>query len=414
MGYQDHAAALPYALGLSAKDIVTTIPTIGVINNTFVLSAGVTGGTPLRVSAWEGGAGCGGYWFISRIMRAYISEADNVDALVWVVEGSKYRGTELDGELKFLKEILEKRDGYSGVPESTPLAVLVNNAGQEGGLSVDEVRSAFREITQKFTGSEFFEVEIKPDVAVNVENALQWLVGTLKSFEVNRDKGTEDTTSVPPTEKTAEIAKPDPRDPIMLAKRLDEWVERAEKDSTPEEFLAQFDNYSLPSWDHYTHVRIAYIILTKYGRLKGLKSSIVGLMVIWLSSLYPLLGKNMIFEGIEKYIAHSQQTKGRSFHLTMTYFWIQTVHYAITTMTLAFEKQSLSKGSDDAEAGRVLKPTDFAEYLATNPYLADGNLWADYYSTEVLMSAGAKAEMVLPDKRALPNVLKLQGGASGS
>jgi hypothetical protein len=60
-------------------------------------------------------------------------------------------------------------------------------------------------------------------------------------------------------------------------------------------------------------------------------------------------------------------------------------------------------------AGRVLEPTDFAEFLAANPYLADGNLWADYYSTEVLMSAGAKAGMVLPDIRALPNVLEPKG-----
>ena len=55
----------------------------------------------------------------------------------------------------------------------------------------------------------------------------------------------------------------------MLAKRLEEWVERAERDSTPEEFITQFHNYSLPSWDHYTHVRIAYVILTMYGRSKG-------------------------------------------------------------------------------------------------------------------------------------------------
>jgi hypothetical protein len=151
---------------------------------------------------------------------------------------------------------------------------LVNNAGQECGLSVDEVRSAFKEIKQRFTNIEFFEVEIKADAAANVDKALKWLVGTLKPLEINGDKGAGDAPSVPLVEKPAEIVKPNPRDPVMLAQRLDEWVERAGKDSVPEEFLAQFHNYSLPSWDHYTHIRIAYIILTKYGRSKGQQSFI--------------------------------------------------------------------------------------------------------------------------------------------
>lgn len=71
-----------------------------------------------------------------------------------------------------------------------------------------------------------------------------------------------------------------------------------------------------------------------------------------------LLGKNMIFEGIEKYIANSQQTKGRSFHLPMTYFWIQIVHYAITTIVVASERPSLSKGSDDAEVSDSIPIND--------------------------------------------------------
>ena len=37
--------------------------------------------------------------------------------------------------------------------------------------------------------------------------------------------------------------------------------------------------------------------------------------------------------------------------------------------------------------------------------LADASLWTDYYSKEVLMSAEAKAGMVLPDKKALPSLV---------
>jgi hypothetical protein len=34
-------------------------------------------------------------------------------------------------------------------------------------------------------------------------------------------------------------------------------------------FLKQFFNLELPSWDHYTHVRLAFVILTVFGRQKG-------------------------------------------------------------------------------------------------------------------------------------------------
>jgi len=48
---------------------------------------------------------------------------------------------------------------------------------------------------------------------------------------------------------------------------------------------------------------------------------------------------------------------------------------------------------------------DFSAFLMFNPYVVDGNLWADYYSKEVLMSPGAKTEVVLPDKKPLPNLV---------
>jgi hypothetical protein len=38
---------------------------------------------------------------------------------------------------------------------------------------------------------------------------------------------------------------------------------------SPEVLLEQFNTYTLPSWDHCTHVRIAYTILGLYGRQKG-------------------------------------------------------------------------------------------------------------------------------------------------
>lgn len=50
-------------------------------------------------------------------------------------------------------------------------------------------------------------------------------------------------------------------------------------------------------------------------------------------------------------------------------------------------------------------PDDFARFLLLNPYVVDGNLWSEYYSKELMMSPKGKAEMVLPDKKPLPNLV---------
>ncbi|KAG9123492.1 hypothetical protein FRC07_014873 [Ceratobasidium sp. 392] len=48
---------------------------------------------------------------------------------------------------------------------------------------------------------------------------------------------------------------------------------------------------------------------------------------------------------------------------------------------------------------------DFCRFLLLNPYVADGNLWADYYTKGVIMTPAAKEQMVLPDKKPLPNLI---------
>jgi hypothetical protein len=108
----------------------------------------------------------------------------------------------------------------------------------------------------------------------------------------------------------------------------------------------------------------------------------------------------MIFDGIEKYIAESSQTRGRTFHVTMTYFWIQIVHLGIQSVVSPTPLDPSTNAHSMSAS-----PDDFASFLLRNPYVADGNLWADYYSKEVMMSPAAKAGMVLPDKKPLPNLV---------
>jgi len=110
------------------------------------------------------------------------------------------------------------------------------------------------------------------------------------------------------------------------------------------------------------------------------------------SDLFFLIGKNIIFKSLEDYIANSQQTKGRSFHVTMTYFWIQIVHLGIRSTPPV-------SGSTNSSLN------EFGRFLLANPHVVDGNLWSDFYSKDVLMSLEAKTAMVLPDKKPLPNLV---------
>ncbi len=92
-------------------------------------------------------------------------------------------------------------------------------------------------------------------------------------------------------------------------------------DESDRTFLAELADYTLDNWDHYTHLRIAFVLLQKHGRREGMK---------------------LIFEGIKKFIENSprtrrsgisnemrENTRGTTFHETMTYFWVHMVHYAI-------------------------------------------------------------------------------------
>ena len=121
-----------------------------------------------------------------------------------------------------------------------------------------------------------------------------------------------------------------------------------------------------------------------------------------------LAGKNMIFDGIQHYITHSPNTNGRKFHFTMTYFWIQMVHFGMERARLNAATASGTPASSTATlTNDVPEPAKaFADFLLTNPFVADGRLWADYYSSEVLMSDEAKREFVLPDKKPLPDVVR--------
>ena len=149
-----------------------------------------------------------------------------------------------------------------------------------------------------------------------------------------------------------------------------------------ETFLREIEDCTHESWDHYTHLRLAWLVLKRMGRRKG---------------------SAKIQQMIKNFIEKSPRTNGKTFHLTMTYFWIHMIDFAMNTVN--------EKGKDD-----------WKTFLLLNPHLANGGLFLHYYSKKLMLQTAESREqvlsffcsflrlrlplqVVLPDKLPLPSVI---------
>ena len=149
----------------------------------------------------------------------------------------------------------------------------------------------------------------------------------------------------------------------MPMKKVDD-PEETVKELSDDEFLQQFESCTLTSWSHKTHLRMAWLYLTRHGRRDGVKK---------------------IFDGIKHFIDHSQVSRKTTFHFTMTYFWIQMVDLAIAK----------------SEKGMT-----FEEFMHANPHLMNGGLFLEYYKKETMLNnPTARSEFVLPDVKPLPTLV---------
>ncbi|KAF7345533.1 ADP-ribosylation factor [Mycena venus] len=365
---------------LKTGETVVTIPTIGFNVEKITVRAGK--GRTITMLCWDVG-GCMKY--TPALYRPYTSGSD---ALIWVVDSNdRERFSESVEELvKHINIITSDPGNPNFGPKDMPVLMYSIATKQDllNAMPLEELRSKFAAATAELP---FYILGTSRTQSTAEEEAFSWLLKQIKAVGARKPSVSGQAPQVP-----------NPQSAAALESKLNQWLVRAENESSPEQFLQQFETFNLPAWDHYTHVRIAYLLLTIHGRQKG---------------------KNLIFDGLEKYISQSEQTRGRTFHVTMTYFWIQMVHFGISSMppvpwldeTSTSDKSSLqtlieNEKSEDKEAHRKgEKPAHhFTRFLLTNPYLADGNLWAEYYSKEVIMSPKAKGEMVFPDKKPLPNL----------
>jgi hypothetical protein len=166
-----------------------------------------------------------------------------------------------------------------------------------------------------------------------------------------------------------------------------EWLSRAavlplsadndiEVIDSDEHFIAALKNCTLTSWDHLTHIRIAWIFIRRYGLQQGFTA---------------------IEESIAHYIQHGGRTDGKSFHPTMTRFWCHMVAYWLIHW---------SCDNDDKKAGSTHPFHQFLQYVHEerdfqDTDIANGALFKVYFSPGLIFSPSAKSAIVRPDLKNL-------------
>jgi hypothetical protein len=194
----------------------------------------------------------------------------------------------------------------------------------------------------------------------------------------------------------AVIASAPPQQLSAQEQMLHEWLERV--DLPDDVFLQQFDTYTLDKWDHYTHLRVAWLLLSRHGRQRGM---------------------DLIFNGIKSFIEHSPHTqrkdtaRGTTFHQTMTYFWVHMVHFSMERtrwqplsrdLLHKFAPNSAPAPADsisqrlpdplsESEQAPALLP--FKRFLLLNPVLSNGGYFLEFYSRErILLDPAARSQVL--------------------
>lgn len=157
---------------------------------------------------------------------------------------------------------------------------------------------------------------------------------------------------------------------------VEDWLSREQVDSDSV-VIKKLKSCSLPIWDHYTHVHIAWILLKDHPECLDERFSEIASL-------------------LQAFIAKSPLTNGKSFHHTMTYFWCHMIAYTLKQM-----KRSASTSYDQNNEA----PKAFHDFLEASLPIVDlwkGSLFKDYYSGTVIFSASAKTQLLKPDLKPLP------------
>ena len=313
-------------------EVVTTIPTIGFNVETLLYK-------DYSFTIWD----VGGCDKIRPLWRHYFQ---NTQCIVFFVDSND---RERISESEWSLGLLLTEEELKGVP----LLVFANKQDLPNAMSVEEVTEKLS--LQKVRNCPWYVQASAAPMGDGLYEGLDWIVSVLDKRGAVIDK----PAACKPEGKAAEQG--DRKKDIDFI--LESWLEI--EDGSDEVFIAALEDYTLDAWDHRTHLRLAWIYLTRHGRREGMKK---------------------IFSSIKNFIDNSPRARKTTFHETMTYFWTHMVHYAI-------------------EATK--NPTnDFKGFLLMNPQLANGGMFLEYFTKDLmLMKMESRQQVVLPDIKQLPSII---------
>jgi hypothetical protein len=130
------------------------------------------------------------------------------------------------------------------------------------------------------------------------------------------------------------------------------------------ELITKLEEFNLPSWDHKTHLRVAFVLLKCYGRKEGMIK---------------------ICDLLKNYISKASNTNGKTYHETLTVFWSHMLWLAI------------SQFPDEI---------NFDEVLYQCPWLLNGFIITEFYDKDyIFKSPEPREKFVLPTLKTLPDIL---------
>jgi ADP-ribosylation factor protein 1 len=177
----------------------------------------------------------------------------------------------------------------------------------------------------------------------------------------------------------------EPISPVIVAEELavhekrklqvlrESWLERPLTDLPDTAFLDAIQDGSLDVWDHYTHLRMAWIFISKNGLVNGFAQ---------------------IEIAIQCFLRLSPRTVTQSFHATMTRYWCHMVAVAFYSLL----------DSGDTPQFAVFVAALFAAPALQTLELWSGRSYGKYFSAQLMFSADARQEVTCPDLISLPDL----------
>lgn len=387
---------------MARGELIEPASTIGFNIQNLETSLAAHPGPPLKLNVFD----IGGCNKISALVRHFMTE--DLCGIIFLVDPRIRNCTTVDGLWNDNLELLDFFVGDERVAKNTPVAVMIpfQDLPESQRFSNESIRELIYRRCISLRGR---QCQIFPCSIVEwtgIQEAWDWFslaVHTVLSAGTHRPSN-QQSKQQQQQEKSAERESPASsssmslpsveentcksnatdgtlhQDPALQPGTADSILVVPSDKCSDEEFLSSLHDATLPDFSHKTHLRIAFLLLQRHPRRTAVQ---------------------LVMDSIEQFIARRNAADHgplrKTFHLTLTYFWLQFVH-------LAMSMGALQEGDDALQAS--FQRLRFERLLASHRYLLDGALCLRYYSRDLLFqNPEARVAFLPPDIQPLPSTL---------